>query len=223
MLEDEPMERGFGQEAGRYVRTELESRGVEVVGAAEVSHFTGDGRVTGVVLVDGRDLAADLVVCGTGAVPDVVLARRAGLDIGERGGVLCDARLESRFQGLYVAGDICEYDSVLHGGRARIEHERVAQMQGEHVARNMLGAAATFEEVPYFWTDLADWATLEYVGLGAPWDRELVRRESRNGSFAIDYLANGRLVGVLSANGHDDPDEAAARIKNQDRVEASKT
>lgn len=220
MLEDEPMQRGFGRDVGRYVRAQLESRGVDVIGGVEVSHFTGEDRVTGLGLLDGRELPADLVVCGTGATPDVVLARRAGLDIGERGGVVCDRRLESRFEGLYVAGDMCEYDSILHEGRARIEHERVAQTQGEHVARNMLGADAEYDEVPYFWTDLGDWATLEYTGLGGAWDRELVRGDLASGSFAVDYMSNGRLVGVLSANSHDDPAEAAARIRNTNHIGA---
>ena len=61
---------------------------------------------------------------------------------------------------------MCEYDSVVHGRRLRIEHEEVAAAQGRHAARAMLGSDEPYREIPYFWSDLADWATLEYVGAG---------------------------------------------------------
>ena len=42
--------------------------------------------------------------------------------------------------------------------------------QGMHAAKNMLGADADYDVVPYFFSDLADWASLEYVGPAADWD-----------------------------------------------------
>jgi 3-phenylpropionate/trans-cinnamate dioxygenase ferredoxin reductase subunit len=220
MLEEEPMERGFGPTVGRHVRGLLERHGVEVLGRAELSHFVGDTRVAGVVLKDGRDLRADVVVCGTGALPDVMLAKRARLEIGPRGGVLCDAHLQTAFDGLYAAGDMCEYRSTLHGGSARIEHERVAESQGAVVASNMLGRAQEYRDVPYFWTDLADWTTLEYVGLGLPWDDEVLRGATDNGGFSMFYLAEGRVVAALTADGHGDLDEAAGLIAGGGSVDA---
>src|SRR4051812_10130341 len=95
MLESEPMERGFGALVGGHVRAVLEANGVEVLGGASVERFTGEGRVAGVALADGRELPADLVVCGTGALPDVMLARKSGLELGPLGGVLCDDRLQT--------------------------------------------------------------------------------------------------------------------------------
>ena len=112
----------------------------------------------------GRSLDADLVVMGTGAVPDVMLARSAGLELGETGGVACSSTLETSAPGVWCAGDACEYDSVLHGRRVRIEHWEVARAQGKAVAAAVAGRAADFGEVPYFWSDIADWATVEYVG-----------------------------------------------------------
>ena len=64
----------------------------------------------------GLELPADAVVIGAGVTPDVQLAQRAGLEIGERGGVRCYSRLESSVAGVFAAGDICEYESVVHGG-----------------------------------------------------------------------------------------------------------
>ena len=104
-----------------------------------------------------------------------MLARKSGLTIGELGGVLCDSRLRTSAPGIYAAGDMCEYDSVVHGRVVRIEHEEVAAAQGATAARNMLGADAAHDEVPYFFSDLSDWASLEYLGPGPDLGRRAAR------------------------------------------------
>ena len=70
-----------------------------------------------VITKAGLELEADAVVMGAGVVPDVTLARGAGLELGESGGVKVDSRLETSAPGVYAAGDIAEYESVVHGGR----------------------------------------------------------------------------------------------------------
>ena len=85
MLEAEPLERGFGARAGNWFRGLLESHGVDVVGEASVQGFTGAERVEAVQLDDGRSLPADVVVVGVGVLPDVMLARKSGLELGESG------------------------------------------------------------------------------------------------------------------------------------------
>lgn len=218
MMESEPMERGFGRTTGRWIRGLLEARGVEVVGDADVQAFTGEERVDGVVLAGGRALPADLVVCGTGATPDVMLARKSGLPIGETGGVRCDATLTVEgADGLFAAGDMCEFDSVLHGARVRIEHEEVAMAHGRTAARNMLGAGAEHDEVPYFWSDLADWATLEYVSVGSDADAEEVEGSVEDGAFAVRFLRDGALVAYLRSGGFGDLDAAKAELRGTNR------
>ena len=180
---------------GRFAHDLLTAKGIEIVAGADVGAFDGegeDGPVSAVVCADGRRVEADLVVVGVGATPDVMLARKAGLELGEAGGVLCDQRLQTSVEGIFAAGDMCEYDSVRHGRRLRIEHEEVAAAQGRHAARAMLGSDEPFAEVPYFWSDLADWATLEYVGNAPAWDEEHRPRRSRR----------GRLQRLVSAGGH---------------------
>jgi 3-phenylpropionate/trans-cinnamate dioxygenase ferredoxin reductase subunit len=215
MQEALPLERGFGAVAGRFVADLLTSHGIEIVAGADVSAFEGeggDGPVSAVVCADGRRVEADLVVVGVGATPDVMLARKAGLELGETGGVACDQRLETSAEGIFAAGDMCEYDSVLHGRRLRIEHEEVAAAQGRHAARAMLGSAEPFAEVPYFWSDLADWATLEYVGPAQAWDEEIVHGEPVEGAFSVFYLHEDRLRAALAVGRTDDIELAAALI-----------
>ncbi len=104
---------------------------------------------------------------GTGAVPDVMLARAAGPGAGrDAAAIACSSSLATSAAGVWAAGDACEYESVLHGRRMRIEHWEVARAQGKAAAAAVAGRPADFAEVPYFWSDLADWATLEYVGPG---------------------------------------------------------
>jgi 3-phenylpropionate/trans-cinnamate dioxygenase ferredoxin reductase component len=226
MQEEEPMERGFGLQAGAFVRGLLEQHGVEVLGSVEVERFEpaeeGGERVGRVVLAGGRTLEADVVIGGVGALPDVMLARKSGLELGPLGGVRCDATLKAiGFDGLYAAGDMCEYDSAVHGRVVRIEHEEVAAAHGRTVAGNMLGAGAEHTEVPYFWSDLADWATLEYVGPAHAWDEEVLDGDPSSGAFAIWYLRDGRVAGMLRAGGHGDMDRAAGLIASGEPVDAA--
>ena len=206
---------GFGELAGRHFQRVLEAHGVEVHGGEDVARFEGAGeRVERVVCASGLTLDAEAVVLGVGAVPDVMLARSAGLELGETGGVRCDAALRTSADGLWAAGDVCEYDSVLHGRRLRIEHWDVAIEQGKHVARAMLGATGAYDVVPYFFSDLADWASLEYVGPARDWETEDVRGSMDEGAFSIFYGdAAGRIVAALSVGRPDDLEEAKRRIR----------
>ena len=208
MAEDLPLSLGFGRAAGAFFGEVLRSHGVEWVGGDPLERFEGDDRVRRVVTASGRTFDADMVVMGTGAKPDVTLARPAGLELGPTGGIACSSSLETSAEGVWAAGDACEYDSVVHGRRMRIEHWEVARSQGAAVARSLLGDVRPYDEVPYFWSDLADWCTLEYVGPAAEWDEEVVRGSIADGAFTIFYLASGRLAAALTVGRGDDLDQA---------------
>ena len=198
MLEPAPLCTGFGEDVGGFVAGVLRERGVEMVTADALAGFEGEGRVARVLTESGRSLDADMVVMGTGAMPDVMLARASGLSLGETGGIACSSRLETSVPGIWAAGDSCEYDSVLHRRRVRIEHWEVALAQGKAAAAAVAGRPADFAEVPYFWSDLADWCTLEYVGPAYEWDREVVRGSFDDGSFTVFYLSGDRLAAALT-------------------------
>jgi len=217
--------RGFGEQAGRFFQDVLESHGVEIVGDDALARFEGDGeRVQRVVTAAGRELPADLVVIGAGAAPEVALARAAGLELGEGGGVRASARLETSVPGIYAAGDMCEYDSPIHGRPLRIEHWDVAFSQGKTAALNMLGGEQEHDVVPYFFSDLADWASLEYIGPARDWDAEVVRGSPGDGEFSVFYLEGDRLTGALSVGRGEDLAHArrllAERTPVGERLEA---
>jgi 3-phenylpropionate/trans-cinnamate dioxygenase ferredoxin reductase component len=219
MQEEHVLERQFGARAGRFFEGVLAAHGIEVVGGDEVERFDGaEGRVRAVVTKGGRELRADAVVCGVGAIPDVMLARKSGLELGATGGVRCDETLRTSAAGVFAAGDVCEYESVVHGRPLRIEHEEHAAAQGATAARNLLGAGAPHVEIPYFFSDLSDWVSLEYVGPALSYDAEVWRGAEADGAFSVWYLERGRVRAMLSVAGHGDLDRARALIRSGERV-----
>jgi 3-phenylpropionate/trans-cinnamate dioxygenase ferredoxin reductase subunit len=210
MMEEVTLSRHFGTTAGRFFQRRLEEHGVEIYGDDALERFEGaDGRITRVFTKDGRELEAVVVVIGSGVVPVVMLAKSAGLELGQSGGVRVDARLQSAEPGVYAAGDIAEYESVVNGGRSlRVEHWDVAFNHGKTVALNMLGKDEPHQVIPYFFSDLADWASLEYVGPCYEWDRELTRGSLDEGEFTVFYLHDERVQGALSVGRSDDLEHA---------------
>jgi 3-phenylpropionate/trans-cinnamate dioxygenase ferredoxin reductase subunit len=117
--------------------------------------------------------------------------------------------------GIYAAGDVAEYESALHGGPALVEHFEVAVEHGSVAALNMMGAGREFETVPYFWSDLADWGSLEYVGVGV--GQAVIRGSLERGDFTAFYLDGPRVVGAVTSGRSADLD--AARRLIRDRAE----
>jgi 3-phenylpropionate/trans-cinnamate dioxygenase ferredoxin reductase subunit len=213
MMEALPLSRTFGDQAGRWFGELLSDHGIELHGSDELDHFEGaDGRVTKVVTKNGLELDADAVVIGAGVHPDIMLARSAGLDLGESGGIRTDSQLRASAPGVFAAGDVAEYSSVVHdGAQIRVEHWDVAFGHGKTVALNMLGKGVDHDVVPYFFSDLSDWAGIEYVGPAREWDQEIVRGSFDDGAFTIFYLQSGRVRGALTVGRSDDL-QAARRL-----------
>jgi 3-phenylpropionate/trans-cinnamate dioxygenase ferredoxin reductase subunit len=206
MMEGAVLSRTFGEKAGGWFQDLVESKGVEVLGGEELEAFEGDGRVKAVVTKSGRAIECDTVIVGAGVRADAMLAERAGLEVED--GIVCDSKLQTSVEGIYAAGDCCSYDSVVHGRRLRVEHWDVAMQQGMHAAGNMLGEDRDYDVVPYFFSDLADWASLEYVGPAYEWDEEIWRGDADAGEFSVWYLQEGAVAGALSVERPEDLTEA---------------
>ena len=124
----------------------------------------------------------------------------------------CSSTLATSAPGVWAAGDICEYDSVVHGGFMRIEHWDVAFNHGKTAALNMLGKETPHDAVPYFFSDLADWVGYEYVGPGS--GETVVRGSIDDGSFTVFYLGeDGAVKAALTVGRSDDLEHATRFIK----------
>jgi len=205
MMEEVALSRTFGEEAGGGFQGLMEEKGIEFHPGESLAAFEGDDHASAVVTESGKKVEGDMIVVGAGVRPDVMVAQRAGLEIDEEnGGIRCDETLQTSVEGIYAAGDVCSYDSRIHGRRIRVEHWDVAMQQGQHAARSMMGDAAPYEVVPYFFSDLADWASLEYVGPASEWDEEIWRGDRDSGEFLVFYVKDGKVAGALSVERSED-------------------
>jgi 3-phenylpropionate/trans-cinnamate dioxygenase ferredoxin reductase subunit len=76
----------------------------------------------------------------------------------------------------------------------------------------MLGRGAPHDVVPYFFSDLADWAALEYVGPGS--GEPVIRGSLDDGEFTVFYLDDGRVTAALTVGRSDDLEHARRMIRD---------
>jgi 3-phenylpropionate/trans-cinnamate dioxygenase ferredoxin reductase subunit len=131
------------------------SQGVDLrLGVMPSAFARADDGTTRVTLSDGAELVADVVVVGIGIAPATELAERAGLAVGR--GVTVNAELATSAPGVFAAGDVAEFPSVLSGALTRQETWFNAETQARVVAANMLGGHETYSQTPWFWSDQYD-------------------------------------------------------------------
>ena len=187
-----PFEKILGPELGRFIQDLHEEKGVVFHLERTASSVTADS----VVLDDGSSIAgADLVVLGVGVRPRVALAEKAGLAMEK--GVSVSELLETSAPGVFAAGDIARWPDPHSGEKIRVEHWVVAQRQGQHVARNLLGAGEPFTAVPFFWSQHYD-VTIAYVGHAERWDRIDIEGSIPDRDCVLSYRSGKKTLAVAS-------------------------
>jgi hypothetical protein len=86
----------------------------------------------------------------------------------------------------------------------------------------MLGSTEPYREIPYFFSDLADWASLEYVGPAAEWDEVVWRGDPAGDEFSAWYLNGGAVKGALSVGRSEDLIHARTLIETGADISAHK-
>jgi apoptosis-inducing factor 3 len=191
-----PFEKTLGPEIGSLLQQVHESHGVQFRLCASVASFEGDGVVKAVVLESGERIETDLVIVGVGVRP--ATAYLEGVQLHKDGGVFVDKYLRAA-DGVYAAGDIAYFPSLLTKDRQRIEHWRTAQQQGMVAAHNMAGKVVEYAGVPFFWTRQFD-AGLLYVGHAASWDEIIFEGDARSQNFLAFYVKDERVLAVAGMN-----------------------
>ena len=123
-----------GEFAG-FLTKELQDYGVQLHLGTSLERIETDH----VALGDGTRVDADFVLLSVGVRPTLALARDAGLEMGEAGGLAVDPNLRTSDERIFAAGDMVEIDHRVNGRRVRIPLAGPANRQGRIAAENALG------------------------------------------------------------------------------------
>jgi 3-phenylpropionate/trans-cinnamate dioxygenase ferredoxin reductase subunit len=214
-----PLERVLGAEIGAIYRDIHTDHGVQMLMGTSVAAFEGDGAVERVRTDDGRAVECDFVVVGVGVQPRTALAAEAGLAISN--GILVDARLRASAPGVFAAGDVANAQHPFYGEPIRVEHWANALNQAPAAARSMLGQAALYDRLPYFFSDQFD-VGMEYSGFARGCDRVVVRGDPAAREFVAFWLFEDRVMAGMNVNVWDVTDPIKqliqARVAVDDRA-----
>jgi 3-phenylpropionate/trans-cinnamate dioxygenase ferredoxin reductase subunit len=175
-----------------------EGRGTRVRLGRFVSELVDDGagRVAGVRLSDGTEIAGDMVLIAAGVAPNSELAAEAGLAVSN--GIDVDAFLRTSDPSISALGDCCNFPDPVSGSRVRLESVQAATDHARTIARRLTGKPAPYTAVPWFWSDQSHFK-LQIAGLGAGAD-EQVAIEPEAGGLVVISFASGRLISVETVN-----------------------
>jgi NADPH-dependent 2,4-dienoyl-CoA reductase/sulfur reductase-like enzyme len=173
-------------------------KGVAFYTGEKVAEIRGGSRPSSIATMAGRELPCDFVCVGVGIVPNVELAREAGLDVDN--GVVVNEFLQSSHSDIYAAGDVAAYLDPLFGKRRRVEHWGHAEYSGQLAGRNMAGGREPYDLLTYVWSDVFD-LHLEFAGDETGHDLVLVRGRQQDGAFTVLYLREGALRAYFAVNG----------------------
>jgi 3-phenylpropionate/trans-cinnamate dioxygenase ferredoxin reductase component len=174
------------------------SRNVKILCGATVKEIRGtNGHVNEVLVSDDSVHAADLVLVGIGVVPNVELARDAGLAVSN--GIAVNENLETEDKNIFAIGDCAEYPNAFAGGRVRLESVQNAADQAQCVAMTIAGRRTKYNSLPWFWTDQYE-IKLQMAGISAGHDRVVTRGNAEARKLSVFYFRNGKLIAVDSIN-----------------------
>jgi 3-phenylpropionate/trans-cinnamate dioxygenase ferredoxin reductase subunit len=188
-----PLASVLGEEIGSLVARLHRAEGVDVRCGVGVAEVRGTEKVEKVVLGDGTELDADLVVVGIGSHPATEWLDGTGIDVDN--GVVCDASGRSSAPHVWAIGDVASWRHNL-GHQVRVEHWSNVADQARALVPALLGKdAPAAVSVPYFWSDQYD---VKIQCLGEPEAGDVVHIVEDDGrKFLAYYERDGVVAGVV--------------------------
>ena len=199
-MADRLIPRAVAPVVSEFYRAAHERRGTAVLLSQRVEALHGDDehRVAGVLLEDGTELPADLVVLGGGVIASTELAEQIGAACD--GGILVDEHARTSVPDVVAAGDCTVLPNPLTGeGRVRLESVQNAVAQGSLAAASLLGRFEHTPAVPWFWSNQGD-LRLQIAGLSYGFDRHVVRGNPDTERFSVLYYRGSQLLAVDAVN-----------------------
>ena len=190
-LMDRLMERQLDARAASLLERAVTARGIAVRLNAETAAIRGRQRVEAVVLTNGTEIAAELVVVATGIRPNVELARTADLAVGR--GIQVDDHLQTSQPHIYAIGECAEHRGVCYG---LVEP---AYEQARALAQHLSGARATYTgSVPATNLKVSGFNVFSAGDfLGAPGTEHVIFSDVGLSTYKKLVIANGGLVGAV--------------------------
>ncbi|MGA5464311.1 NAD(P)/FAD-dependent oxidoreductase [Mycobacterium sp. NPDC050041] len=188
-----PLANVLGEQIGELVARVHRAEGVDVRCGVGVSEVVGTDKVEKVVLADGAEVEADLVVVGIGSTPAVGWLEGSGIELDN--GVVCDSQGRSSAQNVWAIGDVASWRDTV-GQQVRVEHWSNVADQARVLVPAMLGQdVPQVVSVPYFWSDQYD---VKIQCLGEPEADDIVHVVEDDGrKFLAFYERDGVVAGVV--------------------------
>lgn len=189
-----PLASVLGEKIGALVTRLHEAEGVQVRCGVGVDSVSGDGKVEKVVLSDGTELDADIVVVGIGSRPVTGFLDGSGVEVDN--GVVCDSAGRTNVEHVWAIGDVASWRNEA-GHQERVEHWSNVAEQARVLVPALLGRepASAAVSVPYFWSDQYD---VKIQCLGEPAADDVVHLVSDDGrKFLAYYERDGVLTAVV--------------------------
>lgn len=188
-----PLASVLGQQIGELVARLHRAEGVEVYCGVGVSEVGGTDRVEKVVLSDGTELGADVVVVGIGSHPATGWLEGSGIELDN--GVVCDAAGRTSAPNVWAIGDVASWRNTV-GHQVRVEHWSNVADQARVLVPALLGEEVpAVTAVPYFWSDQYD---VKIQCLGEPESTDTVHVVEDDGrKFLAFYERDGVVSGVV--------------------------
>ncbi len=195
----EPMSRPLGLEVAERVLQWATDRGVVIRAGVGVEQVSGDDIATGVRLVGGEEIDADLVIVAVGQTPRLELAQQLGC-VEVAGGIQVDAGMHTSVADVYAVGDIAAFPSTwADEDRIRVEHAAVAIGHGQVAAEQIATGEGLYADLPSFWSDQGD-ITLNVVGVARPDDEIVWRGDQALPACTAFYLRDGTMRAAFSVS-----------------------
>lgn len=217
---DRVLARVAGEPLSRFFETEHRAHGVDVRLGVAVECIEGEDKVTGVRLVDGEVIPADMVIVGIGIIPAVAPLLEAGAEGGN--GVAVDSHCRTSLPDIFAIGDCALHSNgFAEGAHIRLESVQNANDQAAIAAKAILGTPADYEAVPWFWSNQYD-IKLQTVGLSIGFERAVLRGDPATRSFSVVYLKDGRVIALDCVNMVKDYVQGRKLVLEGARVDAAR-
>lgn len=134
----------FDADMASFIHGEMRKHGVRLALGHTVEGFEEKDGGMDVLLKDEAPLHADMVVLAIGVTPDTSLAREAGLELGIKGSILVNDRMETSAPDIYAVGDAVQVRHAVSGQDALISLAGPANKQGRIAADNICGGDSRY-------------------------------------------------------------------------------